>query len=94
MTYEVTDSRFTCEDGVSWPGGDIMYHQMREGCYSSVRSARKRMVQCGVVEDRGLLGEVEELSHGYRVTRNPTKVECREVCQTFPRQGCKGSRNA
>jgi hypothetical protein len=24
------------------------------------------MVQCGVVEDRGLLEEVEELSHGYR----------------------------
>jgi hypothetical protein len=52
------------------------------------------MVQCGVAEDRGLLEEVEELSHGYRVTRNPTKVKCREVCQTFPRQGYRGSRNA
>jgi hypothetical protein len=46
------------------------------------------MVQCGVA-DKGLLEGVEELSHGYRVTRNPTKVECREVCQTFPRQAVR-----
>ena len=47
------------------------------------------MVQCGVAEDRGLLEEVEESSHGYRVTRNPTKVESCEVCQTFPRQAVR-----